>query len=102
MNGATTSTPTFPPQECARLAVDDPPREAGDDDAARSADAAQIRREHPRWVVIWVARKGEFQARPLFRAPRGTVAVGVTPDELTAQMDAIWRAAPRRARPSRS
>lgn len=40
--------------------------------------------------------RGEFQARPLFRAPRGTVAVGATPGELIAQMTAIRAAAPRR------
>jgi hypothetical protein len=74
----------------------DPPA-AADDEAARWKTAAQIRREHPRWVVIWSQLRGEFQARPLFGAPRGTVAVGPTPDDLIAQMNTIQAAAPRRA-----
>jgi hypothetical protein len=71
---------------------------APDANASRWEAAAQIRREHPGWVVIWVARKGEYQARPLFRARRGTVAAAATRQELTAQMEAIRRAAPRRPR----
>jgi hypothetical protein len=69
------------------------PEETAADDKACWAAAAQVRRDHPRWVVIWAARKGEFQGRPLFRARQGTVATGTTPDELTAQMDAIRQAA---------
>ena len=74
--------------------------ESTDDDAIRWEAAAQVRREHPRWVVIWAARKGEFQARPLFRVPPGTVATGATPEALTAQMDEIQQAA-RSRRPAR-
>jgi hypothetical protein len=62
--------------------------------------AGQIRRERPGWVVIWVARKGQYQARPLFRAPRDTVAAAATPEGLTAQMDAVQQAA--RPRPLRT
>lgn len=71
--------------------------QGGADDTARWEAAAQIRGERPGWVVIWVARKGEFQARPLFRARPGTVATAATPKGLTAQMDSIEQAAqPRR------
>jgi hypothetical protein len=69
------------------------------DDAACWEAAAQIRRDHPGWVVIWSVRKGEYQARP-FRVPRDTVAAGATPEELTARMDEIKQAA--RRRPTRS
>jgi hypothetical protein len=72
------------------------------DDPARWAAAAQIRRKHAGWVVIWVARKGQYQARPLFRAPPGTVAIGATPEELTARMHAIRQAALRRPRAART
>jgi hypothetical protein len=47
---------------------------------------ARIRTQTSDWVLIWSARKGEFQARPLFRAPRDTVAVGRTPEELAGKM----------------
>jgi hypothetical protein len=76
------------------------PDSGSDDEAARWEAAARIRRDHPRWVVIWCARKGEFQARPLFRAPPDAVASGTTPEELIVQMDRIQRASerPRRVR----
>jgi hypothetical protein len=67
-----------------------------DDEAACWEAAKQVRRDHPGWVVIWSARKGEYQARPTFRAPRGTVARAAIPEELTAQMDPIGQAARRR------
>jgi hypothetical protein len=47
---------------------------------------ARIRAQTSGWVLMWSARKGEFQARPLFRAPKGTVAAGRTPEELAARM----------------
>jgi hypothetical protein len=71
------------------------PGEVAADDAARWEAVAQVRRDRPGWVVIWSALSGELQARPLLRAPRGTVAAGTTPDQITAQMDAIRQAAPR-------
>jgi hypothetical protein len=49
-----------------------------------------------------VARKSEYQARPLFRASPGTVAVAATPVQLAAQMDAIRQGVPCRPRPPRS
>lgn len=59
--------------------------------------AARVRADHPGWVVIWSPFSGEFQARPLFRAPSGTVAAGRTPADLIAQMNIIRAAAPHRA-----
>jgi hypothetical protein len=50
---------------------------------------ARIRAKSSDWVVIWIARKDEFQARPLFRAPKDTVAVGASPEELAQRMLAI-------------
>ena len=47
---------------------------------------ARIRAQTSGWVLMWSARKGEFQARPLFRAPKDTVATGRTPEELAAKM----------------
>jgi hypothetical protein len=47
---------------------------------------ARIRAQTSGWVLMWSARKGEFQARPLFRAPKDTIATGRTPEELAAKM----------------
>jgi hypothetical protein len=58
-------------------------------DAEQWSVVARIRAELSDWVVIWSARKDEFQARPLFRAPKNTVAVGQTPEELAEKMLAI-------------
>jgi hypothetical protein len=68
----------------------------GTDESARWEAVARVRADHPGWVVIWSRLSGEFQARPLFRAPKGTVAAGPTPETLIAQMTAIQAAAPRR------
>jgi hypothetical protein len=70
----------------------------GTDEAARWEAAAQVRADHPGWVVIWAQLRGEFQARPLFRAPRGTVATGQTPADLIARMTTIQAAASHCAR----
>ncbi|MGO9079019.1 MAG: hypothetical protein ACLQDY_08235 [Streptosporangiaceae bacterium] len=76
------------------------PRSAADGhDAARWEEAARVRRDHPGWVVIWSRLHGEFRARPLFRAPPGTIAAATTPDGLIAQIDEIENARPSRARP---
>lgn len=68
--------------------------EAGDKDAACKRTAAQLRRDHPRWVVIWAARKGDYQARPLFRATPRMIAAA-TPGELVAQMGCPMFVSPR-------
>jgi hypothetical protein len=73
-----------------------------DDVAQHEAAAAALRQERPGWVVIWLARKGEFRVRPLFRAPPDTVATGANTEELTAQMDEIEQAARSPKLPARS
>jgi hypothetical protein len=65
-----------------------------DGDASQRHAAIQLRRQHPRWVVIW-APAGHFRAWPLFRAPRGTSLTARTPQEMTAQMDQVERDARR-------
>lgn len=47
------------------------PLELPDDEACWQA-AKQIREERPHWVVIWLARTGQFKAYPKFRASSGT------------------------------
>jgi hypothetical protein len=78
------------------------PDSESDDEAARWEAAVQIRRERPHGVVIWLARKGEFRARPLFRALPGTVATGTTSDQLTLQKDEIQRTTGLPKRPARA
>lgn len=73
------------------------PHAPAGDSAARRETAAQIRRDRPGWVVIWSARRGEYQARPLFRAPRDTVAAAASHPELIARMDHVEQARPARA-----
>ena len=66
---------------------------AGDDDESRRRAAAEMRCQHPGFVVIWVASLGRFRAWPLIRAPRGTVLTAQTPGELTAEMEQLEQAA---------
>jgi len=74
-------------------AEDEGRRQAAADDEGWRQAAARIRREHPGFVVIWVARLGKFRAWPLIRAPRGTVLTAETPDEMAAQMAGLEQAA---------
>jgi hypothetical protein len=60
-----------------------------DDETARWQAVADIRREHPEWVTIWVARSSRYRAWPLFRAPRRTSLTAQAPDELAQQMDQV-------------
>ena len=66
------------------------------DEAGRWLAVRRLRREHPRWVVIWLASAGCYRAYPLFRAPQGTALTAPTPDELAAQMNQFRPAASRR------
>jgi hypothetical protein len=61
-------------------------------EAARWRAAARLRREHPRWVVIWLASAGTYRAYPLFRAPRETAVTAATPEQLAAEMDQVQQA----------
>lgn len=69
-------------------------RTSEDDEASWQA-AKLLRRDHPRWVVIWVARTGRFHGYPLFRTQRETALSAAQPGNLAAQMDAVEQAAPR-------
>src|ERR1035437_166618 len=64
-----------------------------DDESHHWQAVAEIRRQHPRWVTIWVARARRYRAWPLFRAPRGPSLTAQTPEELAAQMNQIEQAA---------
>ncbi len=73
---------------------------APDDEAAGWQAAKQLRSEHPKWLVIWVARTRRYHAYPLsgFRADTGLT--DTQPAGLAAQIEQAERvAASRRARP---
>ena len=68
-----------------------------DDDAGRWREAARLRREHPRWVVIWLAPLRQFRAYArLPGARRDTALTARTPAGLAAQISQAEQAAPAR------
>jgi len=56
------------------------------EDAACWKAAIGLHVAHPEWVVIWVARKNQYQARPTFPAPAGTMLTSATPEALDADI----------------
>ncbi len=74
------------------------------DDAARWQAAKQLRSDHPKWLVIWVARTQRFYAYLLAATSAGASGlVDTEPAGLAAQMQQAERAAAsRRARPRRA
>jgi hypothetical protein len=49
--------------------------------------AIELRRQRPRWVVVWSVLLQRFSAGPLFRAQRGIDLTAQTITELAALMD---------------
>ncbi len=74
------------------------------DDAARWQAAKQLRAEHPKWLVIWVARTQRFHAYRLAASQPGARELTDTETAgLAAQMQqAEHTAASRRARSPRA
>ena len=64
-----------------------------DENQASQQAAKRLRRDCPRWVIIWVARTGLFHAYPLFRTRRETALSAAQPGNLVTQMDAVEQAA---------
>jgi hypothetical protein len=57
-------------------------------DAQRWQEAARLRGEHPRWVIVWLAESGEFHAYArLPGARRDTALAASSTDDLAAQID---------------
>jgi hypothetical protein len=76
----------IPPADCGHEAE-------RPEDAARWQVAKQLRADYPAWVIIWVARKGEYWAYPLFRTRREIAVNAAEPADLVTQLDEIQRAA---------
>jgi hypothetical protein len=75
---------------------------AAGDDAGRWREAARLRREHPRWIVIWLAPIRQFRAYArLPGARRDTALTACTPADLAAQITQTEQAG-RRTPPVRS
>jgi hypothetical protein len=71
------------------------PPPPGGDDADRWREAGRLRREHAGWVVIWLARLGQYRAYPLVHARRGTALTASTPAGLAALISQAEQAARR-------
>jgi hypothetical protein len=74
------------------------------DDAVCWQAAKQLRAEHPKWLVIWVARTKQFHGYLLASSRAGANGLTDTkPAGLAAQMQQAERtAASRRTRPPRA
>jgi hypothetical protein len=71
------------------------PPAAVDDDAGRWREAARLRREHPKWVVIWLAPIRQFRAYArLPGARRDTALTAPTTAGLAAQISHAEQPAP--------
>ena len=58
-----------------------------DEEATCWREVARLRREHPQWVIIWLASAREFRAyRRMPGARRDTVLAALTPGDLSAQI----------------
>ena len=65
------------------------------DDDACWQEAARLRREHPPWVVIWLASEHQFRAyRRMPGARRDTTLAASTPEELAALIAEAESASP--------
>jgi hypothetical protein len=70
-----------------------PPASAGDD-AERWREAARLRRDHPRWAIVWLALDREFHAyRRLPGARRDTALASPTATGLADLITQAERAA---------
>ncbi|HEX4064216.1 MAG TPA: hypothetical protein VHY58_24660 [Streptosporangiaceae bacterium] len=76
------------------------PRDQRNEDACRQA-AAQLQRDHGRWLVMWGCYTRRYVAFPLFQTPRGTVITAATPGELSAKMHSTERSAGMQVPPPR-
>jgi neutral trehalase len=57
------------------------------EDLAHWREAWRLRRAHARWVVLWVAAAGQYQAYRLSRKHREVVLVAATPGDLNAKIE---------------
>jgi len=58
-------------------------------DQARRGIAAEIGREHPRWLVLWGLYSREFWAYPCLPVERGTIVHAPDPEMLLTGMTEV-------------
>jgi hypothetical protein len=61
------------------------------DDADCWKEAARLRREHPGWVVIWLASTREYRAYRLSQARRDIALTAQVPEGLETQIRQVER-----------
>jgi hypothetical protein len=67
------------------------------EDECRWQEAARLRREHPAWLVIWLASARQYRAyRRASQARHETTLCAGTPDELVAVILQAEQATPTR------
>lgn len=89
-------TPAQAPQPTA---ADTSPAAAGsarapDHDMASHQAAKDLRRQHPRWVVLWISGTGRYHGYPLW-TQRPVIVTAEQPAELAALMEQAEQAARR-------
>jgi hypothetical protein len=68
------------------------------EDAVRWRDAARLRAEHSGWVIVWLARTGQFRAyKRLGGARRDTSLTAATAEALATRITAAEQAVARPA-----
>jgi hypothetical protein len=72
---------------------------AAGDDAGQWREAARLRRDHPKWIIIWLAPIRRFRGYArLPGARRDTALTAATPAGLAGQIGRAEQAAPAAAR----
>jgi hypothetical protein len=94
LHGAADAARQLADRDREQLVAADPPSPLADNLQAGPAEdrwreAAVMRGRRPGWVVIWSARKAEFQARPLFTVRPDLLAAAPSIVALEAAMEAM-------------
>jgi len=77
-----------------------PGDQPADDDAGQWREPARLRRDHPRWIVIWLAPIRQFRGYArLPGARRDTALTASTPDGLASLIGQAEQASRPAARP---
>lgn len=63
------------------------------DDDACWREAARLRREHPGWIVLWLAGMRQYRAYKVSRARRNATLTAGTPADLAAEISRAEQAA---------
>ena len=59
---------------------------SGEYDDVQRQTAAQVERDHPRWMIVWGSYSREFWAYPKFNVSPGTILHSRDPNVVATQM----------------